>query len=63
MMKWFSHLILGLIIMLVMTGMFSGCNHQKPDGTGSLTPQEGIADTLAVDADQQKKQPDEDREV
>lgn len=63
MMKWFSHLILGLIIMLVMTGIFSGCNHQKPDGNSSLTPQEGIADTLAVDADQQKKQPDEDREV
>jgi len=61
MMKWFSHLIIGLIFMLVMTGIFSGCNHQKPDGNSSHIPQEGVADTLAVDADQQKKQPDEDR--
>jgi len=54
-MKWFGHLLLGLVILLVMLGIFMGCNHPKPES--------GMIDTLALDFEDYKKHPDADREV
>ena len=55
MMKWFGNLLLGLVILPVMLGIFTGCNHQKPDS--------GMIDTLAIDLKDFRKHPDADREV
>lgn len=62
-MKWFSHLLLGVVIMLVILGLLLGCNTSQPEEHSTKPDHEAVTDTLAVDSEQYKKHPDDDREV
>lgn len=62
-MKWFGHLLLGLVTMLMILGLLLGCNTRQPEESHEKMDNKEVTDTLAVDSEQYKKHPDDDREV
>jgi len=62
-MKWFSHLLLIVVVTLMMLGFLTSCNLQRSEDVGKRRNSPVIADTTAIDTDHHKKHPDDDREV